>query len=136
VPAVLTARASGQDSDESENDAEFEPAPLDLREVQRILGRIESVVGERHVVLVGGQAVAVWFGQLWNRLRGDLTAAQVASRDLDLLGAAADVRLAAELLNGRIKLASWEDRTTLTGVAIFLDEDGHERRGCPVARRT
>lgn len=113
---------------ESGNDAEFEPAPLDLEEVQRILGRIGSVVGERHVVLVGGQAVVVWFGQLHSRLSSDITAAQVASRDLDLLGSAADVRLAGELLNGRIQLATWEDRTTLAGVALFVDHDGYELR--------
>lgn len=124
----MTPRAPEGNSNASRDGADSEPAPLDLREVQRILGRIESVVGERRVVLVGGQAVAVWFGQLRSRLSGDIATAQVVSRDLDLLGVAADARLAAELLGGRIRLARWEDRTPLAGVAIFADEQGQERR--------
>jgi hypothetical protein len=34
----------------------------------------------------------------------------------------------AELLDGRVHLSRWEDRTPLTGVAIFVDAHGHERR--------
>jgi hypothetical protein len=114
--------------DEQGADSKLEPGPLDLTEVQRILGRIEGLIRERHVVLVGGQAVVVWFGQLGDRLRADIAAAQVASRDLDLLGAAQDARRAAEMLGGRVHLSHWDDRTPLTGVAIFVDDDGYERR--------
>ncbi len=57
-----------------------------------------------------------------------LTPAQVISGDIDFLGNAADVQLAADLLGGRARLTKWEDRTTLAGVAIFLDSDGQKRR--------
>ncbi len=52
----------------------------------------------------------------------------MASRDIDLLGNASDLRQSAELLGGRLRVATWEDRTPLTGVAIFLGNEGHERR--------
>jgi hypothetical protein len=55
-------------------------------------------------------------------------ASQVVSNDLDFLGNAEDTRKAGELLGGRIQVSKWEDRTTLAGVAIFLDSDGHECR--------
>jgi hypothetical protein len=32
------------------------------------------------------------------------------------------------LLDGRVTLAKWEDRTTLAGVAMFVDSNGYERR--------
>jgi hypothetical protein len=79
-------------------------------------------------VLVGGQAVSVWVGQLQTRLKDGFTATQVVSRDIDFLGSATDVCRAASLLDGRVQLARWEDRTPLAGVALFIDSDGHERR--------
>jgi hypothetical protein len=112
-----------------EGDAEeVESSQLSLAEAERIIARLEEVVREQHVVLVGGQAVSIWTGQLQHLLDGRLTPAQVISGDIDFLGSAADVQLAADLLGGRARLTRWEDRTTLTGVAIFLDSDGHERR--------
>jgi hypothetical protein len=112
-----------------EGDAEeVESSQLSLAEAERIIARLEEVVREQHVVLVGGQAVSIWTGQLQHLLDGRLTPAQVISGDIDFLGNAADVQLAADLLGGRARLAKWEDRTTLAGVAIFLDSDGHERR--------
>lgn len=104
------------------------PLPLSLDEAQRILGRLQEVVREQRVVLVGGQAVSIWADYLQSRLEDSLNAARIASRDLDFLGNAGDVRLAGKLLGGQIQLAKWEDRTTLAGVAIFLDSEGHERR--------
>jgi hypothetical protein len=79
-------------------------------------------------VLVGGQAVSIWVGQLQTRLKDGFTATQVVSRDIDFLGSTTDVRRAASLLDGRVQLARWEDRTPLAGVALFIDSDGHERR--------
>ncbi len=107
---------------------EVESSQLSLAEAERIIARLEEVVREQHVVLVGGQAVSIWTGQLQHLLDGRLTPAQIISGDIDFLGNAADVQLAADLLGGRARLTRWEDRTTLTGVAIFLDSDGHERR--------
>ena len=101
---------------------------LSLAEAERIIASLEEVVREQHVVLIGGQALSIWVGQLRHLLQGHLTPAQVISGDIDFLGNAADVQLAADLLGGRARLTKWEDRTTLAGVAIFLDSDGHERR--------
>jgi hypothetical protein len=103
------------------------PPPLSLEEAQRIIARVEEVVRERRVVLVGGQAVAIWTAYLHSRLT-DVLIAQVASSDLDFLGNADDVRLAGQLLGGAVQVSKWEDRTTLAGVALFLDSEGHQRR--------
>jgi hypothetical protein len=80
-----------------EGDAEeVESSQLSLAEAERIIARLEEVVREQHVVLVGGQAVSIWTGQLQHLLDGRLTPAQVISGDIDFLGNAADVQLAAE----------------------------------------
>lgn len=114
--------------DEPQDELEVQPPPLSLVEAERIIARLEDAVRERRVVLVGGQAVAIWTAYLQSRLADGLIGGQVVSGDIDFLGKAEDVRLAGKLLGGQIQLAKWEDRTTLAGVAIFLDSDGHERR--------
>jgi hypothetical protein len=86
------------------------------------------VVRDRHVVLVGGQAVSVWIGQLEHRLGDKLTTAPVVSRDIDFLGSTADLQRAGNLLGGRVHVAGWQRRTPLAGAAMFLDSDGHKRR--------
>ncbi|MGH2831344.1 MAG: hypothetical protein ACRDK2_01090, partial [Solirubrobacteraceae bacterium] len=53
---------------------------------------------------------------------------QVLSGDIDFLGDVDDVRLAGKLLDGTVRVSRWEDRTTLVGVAMFLDSEGHKRR--------
>jgi hypothetical protein len=110
-----------------EEQSEAELPPLKIDETERIIARLEQVVRDRRVVLVGGQAVAIWASKLESRIADALVDA-VASRDIDLLGNASDLRQSAELLDARVRVAKWEDRTPLTGVAIFLDSEGHERR--------
>jgi hypothetical protein len=110
------------------NEPEAQAPPLDLGEVHEILGRIQELVGDPRVVLVGGQAVSVWFRQLGDRIGGSLTAARVVSRDLDLLGDAQHAKRAAELLGGGAHIATWENHTPLSGVVIFVDRRGHRRR--------
>lgn len=110
-----------------EQQSEAELPPLRIDETERILARLEQVVHDRRVVLVGGQAVAIWASKLEGRIADALVDA-VASRDIDLLGNSSDLRQSAELLDARVRVAKWEDRTPLTGVAIFLDSEGHERR--------
>lgn len=102
--------------------------PLALAEASRVLGRLEEIVRKPDVILVGGQAVAIWVAKLAGRLPSSLTAEQVASHDLDFLGRAADAQRAADLLGGRVRLSTWEDHTPLAGVALFRDSDGIERR--------
>jgi hypothetical protein len=89
---------------------------------------LEEVVRERHVVLVGGQAVSVWLGQFADRLGDDLATAPVVSRDIDFLGNASDLRRAGKLLGGRVHVAGWDDHTPLAGAAMFLDSDGYKGR--------
>jgi hypothetical protein len=50
------------------------PPPLSLDEAQRIIARLEEVVRKQRVVLIGGQAVSIWIGQLHNRLTDPLIA--------------------------------------------------------------
>jgi hypothetical protein len=102
--------------------------PLSLEEAERIIARLDDVVREPNVVLIGGQAVAIWTAYLQSRLTDGLLAAHVVSGDIDFLGNGDDAQRAAKILEGRVKLAKWEDRTTLEGVATFLDSEGHERR--------
>lgn len=110
-----------------EQQSEAESPPLRIDETERIIARLEQVVRDRRVVLVGGQAVAIWASRLEDRIEDALVEA-VASRDIDLLGDTSDLRQSAALLNARVRVATFEDRTPLTGVAIFLDTEGHERR--------
>jgi hypothetical protein len=114
--------------DEPPETLDASPLPLSLAKAERIIALLEDVVRERSVVLIGGQAVAIWTAYLQSRLTNGLVAAHVVSGDIDFLGNADDARRAAKMLGGRVKLAKWEDRTTLTGVATFLDSEGHERR--------
>jgi hypothetical protein len=43
-----------------EQQSETELPPLKIDETERIIARLEQVVRDRRVVLVGGQAVAIW----------------------------------------------------------------------------
>jgi hypothetical protein len=110
-----------------EQQSEAELPPLKIAETERIIARLEQVVRDRRVVLVGGQAVAIWASKLEDRI-ADAIVEAVASRDIDFLGNSSDLRQSATLLDARVRVAMFEDHTPLTGVAIFLDNDGHERR--------
>ena len=85
-------------------------------------------MANRSLVLVGGQAVALWASQLTDRFAIELE--QVASKDIDFLATPDDAQRAAELLDAEVTLADgWEDRMNpLAGVALFLDGNHHPRR--------
>lgn len=65
-----------------------EVPPLSLEEAARVLARLESIVTDRSLVLIGGQAVALWSSQLSDRFAIELE--QVASKDIDFLATPAD----------------------------------------------
>jgi len=44
-------------------DGTDEVPPLTLKEAERIIARLEEVVRDDKVVLIGGQAVALWVAQ-------------------------------------------------------------------------
>jgi ketosteroid isomerase-like protein len=91
-----------------------------LPRAERIVALLEEVVRERSVVLIGGQAVAIWTTYVQSRLMSGPVPAQahVVSGDIDFLGNADDAQRAATMLGGRARLAKWEDRTTLAGAAL------------------
>lgn len=61
--------------------AEDELPPLSLDEAARIIARLEEVVTRHEIVLIGGQAVALWGAQLMDYLPTQDD--PVTSRDVD-----------------------------------------------------
>jgi hypothetical protein len=101
--------------------------PLPHEEVQRILRQLEPLIAERRIVLDGGQAVSFWMRLLQPR-SGQLALAEpLTSKDIDFEGGAQALRRAADLLEGRMKLATMDDNTPNTGLVLFTDADGIER---------
>ncbi len=101
--------------------------PLPHDEVQRVLRRLEPLIAERRVILVGGQAVSIWMRML-QPLSDELAAIEpVTSKDIDFEGGAQAVRRAGELLSGRVKIATIDDHTPNTGLVMFVASDGFER---------
>lgn len=103
------------------------PPPLDEDEVARILGLLAPLAAERAIVLVGGQAVSVW-ARLLEIAGLDPSAGLLASKDVDFEGSAQAARRAAKLLAGSIRVPAFDDHTPNTGVVIFVDSDGIERK--------
>lgn len=100
--------------------------PLSVQETERIIGQIASVVDDQQLVLIGGQAIALWRAQLAAYLPAG--AHTVTSRDVDLQGSRDALEEIARLLDGRSRLASFDDHTPLAGVVVFVDADGYERQ--------
>ncbi len=101
--------------------------PLAYAEVVRILGLLEPLAEDRSIVLVGGQAVTFWTRFLQERSAELAALAPLGSKDIDFEGSAGAVRRAAELLGGRMRLASMDDNTPNTGLVMFVDAGGVER---------
>lgn len=100
--------------------------PLSHAEAKRVLARMREVVGNRDVVLIGGQAVSLWVAQLEDRLT-DTTAELVASKDIDFQGDSAAFQRATELLDGEGRVPRFDELPPMSGVAIFRDNDGWAR---------
>jgi hypothetical protein len=93
--------------------------------VESILARLGEDLANR-IVLVGGQAVNFWAEYFAGEVAG-LVNPDLASKDLDFCGDGAAVRLCAERLGGKAKVATMDDITPNTGIVLFSDEQGVER---------
>ena len=105
--------------------ADGELPALSVDDAARILSQMSAVVGDRSVVLVGGQAIALWGEQLKEYLPGDEE--PVTSRDIDFQGSSSAVVATAALLGGTAKVATFDDHGPNAGVAVFSDHEGHTR---------
>lgn len=105
-----------------------EKPPLRPEEAQRIIGLLQPLIGERRIVLIGGQAVAFWLRYLASIYVEAAGVAPLASKDIDFEGASRTVLLAAELIAGEPKLPTMDDQTPNTGLVMFKDADGVDRQ--------
>ena len=91
-----------------------------------ILGQLE-IASENKIVLIGGQAVAIWGDLLRPHVDGP-DDAPVTSRDVDFQGTSGDARRAAELLGGDVSVPEkFDDFTPNSGVVRFVDAAGNRR---------
>jgi hypothetical protein len=98
---------------------------LSYLDVRPILAKVADL--ERDLVLVGGQAVNFW-GSYYERRVPELAAGTpFTSKDIDFCGDQRSVRLCAERLGGRARLASFDDATPNTGTVVFVDDAGVTR---------
>ncbi|MGH3263377.1 MAG: hypothetical protein ACRDNS_15445 [Trebonia sp.] len=101
--------------------------PLSIAEVERILRALAPIAQDRSAVLVGGQAVA-----FWARFLGILDArpalAPLLSKDIDFEGTGEAARRAADLLGGSVRIPSFDNHTPNTGVVVFVDGEGIDRK--------
>lgn len=98
---------------------------LSVEDATRILAQIKVVVGDRSVVLIGGQAIALWGAQLREYLLHDDE--PVTSKDIDFQGPPSAVLASAELLAGEARIATFDDHGPNSGVTVFSDHAGHRR---------
>jgi hypothetical protein len=101
--------------------------PLRQEDVERVIRLLGPLISERLIVLVGGQAVAFWMRFLAPRSEVLAAAEWLTSKDIDFAGSARSVARAAELLEGRAKLATIDDNTPNTGLVQFSDAAGIQR---------
>lgn len=104
-------------------------APLSYEEAVRILRELRELSEEHRIVVIGGQAVALWYRELsrLDYLLGDRVE-PLTSKDIDFRGAQQTVRRAAALLGGTARLPSLDDHTPSTGLVLFIDGEGRRRQ--------
>jgi hypothetical protein len=104
-------------------------APLSYEEAVRILRELHELSEQHRIVVIGGQAVALWYRELSRRgyLPGDQMG-PLTSKDIDFRGARQTVQRAATLLGGTARLPSLDDHTPSTGLVLFVDGEGQTRQ--------
>lgn len=101
--------------------------PLDLPALYDLLARLQPVASNRRLILVGGQALALWSAQLAAYDEG-VDAELATSIDIDFQATPADARSAAQQLGVKILVPSIDDITPNSGVASFVDVAGYSRQ--------
>jgi hypothetical protein len=100
--------------------------PLSPSEVERILRELEPLSRERRIILIGGQAVAVW-AAFFKLESGPSQANLFTSEDIDFEGAQRSARAAGELLGGEVRIPEMGHFTPNTGIVLFQDSEGIDR---------
>jgi hypothetical protein len=98
---------------------------LAYRDIRPILAKVADL--GRDLVLVGGQAVNFWAHVYEHRVPTVARDAPFTSKDIDFCGDQRSVRICAECLNGRARVATFDDATPNSGTVIFADADGVSR---------
>jgi hypothetical protein len=98
---------------------------LSYLDVRPVLAKL--AVLERELVLVGGQAVNFWAAHYENRVPELAIEAPFASKDIDFCGDAQAVRICAERLGGKARIATFDDATPNSGTVAFVDAAGVTR---------
>ncbi len=104
-------------------------APLSYEEAVRVLRELHELSEQHRIVVIGGQAVALWYRELarLDYLPGDQVE-PLTSKDIDFRGARQTVHRAATLLGGTARLPSLDDHTPSTGLVLFVDTEGRKRQ--------
>lgn len=100
--------------------------PLPREEVLRILARLSPLSEDGRIVLIGGQAVA-WWTYFLKVAHGSGEVEIFTSEDIDFEGAARSAQIAAELIEGEVRLPKLGDMTPNTGKVLFKDSEGIKR---------
>lgn len=97
--------------------------PLSEDELTTTFRRLEELLDDPSVVIIGGAALSFWHAQLATAPASP----QLATSDVDLQGGTEAVLLAGELLGGQTHIAKIDDHTPNTGAVAFHDSAGDER---------
>jgi hypothetical protein len=98
--------------------------PLRGEEVRRVIGVLAPLIQKTEIVLVGGQALALWSAR-FAEPSGEISV--VSSKDIDFEGSADAARIAATLLDAKLMIPSPVEPSPITGVVTFTDADGFDR---------
>jgi len=98
---------------------------LSYLDVRPVLAKVADL--ERDLVLVGGQAVNFWASYYEHRVPELAHEAPFTSKDIDFCGDQRAVRLCAERLGGKARVATFDDATPNSGTVVFADAAGVTR---------